>query len=422
MSVCEYENVKYAVPPPPTAQSIVDSRKKHQQELIAMIKEQEVFAKQNPAGYRSRVKRMAWLGYGYIFGVLIGTFLLIAGVIWLAITAHFSGGIAKLVLLLGIFALAILRSLWVRLMPPAGVELKRGDAPRLFEEIDNISKSLDSIKVEKLLIDGDVNASAIQLPRFGAFGPVRNYLTIGMPLLLCLTPDEFRFVVAHEFGHFSGKHGKFGAWIYRLNRTWANLQENVGSHAGAWVLSSFFSWFEPRFAATTFVLRREQEYEADKVAIGLTSPMAGADALMRLHYIEPHLQKHFWEPLAERVKTDPTPPADALVQMSVVAGGSVGPEFIKERLAVAFRSQTDYDDTHPSLTDRLRAMGLDGGASLARYSTDLSKELSETAAGRFLGQHQRPVLERVSGELTRNLTGNWTQAHQEYREQVRRLE
>ena len=71
------------------------------------------------------------------------------------------------------------------------------------------------------IIDDEFNACIVQIPRFGLFGGARNYLVIGLPLMQTLTVEQFAAVLAHEYGHLSGAHGHFSAWIYRLRVTWS---------------------------------------------------------------------------------------------------------------------------------------------------------------------------------------------------------
>src|SRR5207249_200161 len=113
-----------------------------------------------------------------------------------------------------------------------------------------------------VLLTDDFNAAAAQRPRLGIFGWQENYLLLGLPLMLALTPGQFRSVVAHELGHLSGNHGKFGGWIYRINRTWEQLVERM-TQSRSWVsgiFTKFFGWYMPFFEAYSFVLRRQQEY------------------------------------------------------------------------------------------------------------------------------------------------------------------
>lgn len=401
-----------------TAQQIVANQKEREEKFIALIKRQEILAAENPEGYKRRVVALAWLGYGYILFVLLMTVLTFVGMIWLMMNAHVGAGGAKLLLLLGLVFVGIVRSLWVRLQPPEGVALDPKNAPKLIEEVKRISDKLDAIKIDRILINDEANAAAIQIPRFGVFGPSRNYLLIGVPLLLSLSPDEFRFVVAHEFGHFSGQHGKFGCWVYRLNRTWEMLQINLQSHASSKIIfGQFFNWFEPVFAATTFVLRRANEYEADKIGAELAGRDAACAALLRIQYVGPHIQEKFWEPLFSRSTKENSPPENIMTDLAHFARGSIETEFIRKRLEEALKEKTDYGDTHPCLTDRLRAMGISSENVDSRYSATLSEPLTDTAAHAFCGEGMSAILESVNREVLSGIKDIWTKTHRQYQAQ-----
>jgi hypothetical protein len=76
----------------------------------------------------------------------------------------------------------IARSLWIKVEPPLGIELKPGEAPKLDELIAETRTAVDGPKVHTILVDGDLNASVVQVARFGVFGGQHNYLVLGLPL------------------------------------------------------------------------------------------------------------------------------------------------------------------------------------------------------------------------------------------------
>jgi len=401
-----------------TPKQLAAMRKEQRAAFIALVQRQEVLAKKSPAAYKGRVKALAWLGYGYIVFVLVIAIALIAGICWLAYTSRSGTGIVRLLIILVIFCFAILRSLWVRIPAPAGIEITRQDAPKLFDEIDRISSKLDAIKIHRVLVDDEFNAAAIQIPRFGIFGLPKNYLVLGVPLLLSLSPDEFRAIVAHEFGHFSGQHGKFGCWVYRLNQTWVSLQANLRNHRiGGIVFGTFFNWFEPLFAATTFVLRRENEYEADRISAQVAGAENSGVALMRCQYASPHIQERFWAPMGERIKSEPTPPSNMMAELANCARGAVEPEFVQVRLEQALKSKTDDDDTHPCLRDRLEALGFSVENLEARYSVALTQPLPDTAANFFVGSGMESIMGRVNQTLISTITEGWAESHAAYQGQ-----
>src|SRR3954453_1077430 len=182
-----------------------------------LVERLESRAQADPKGYRRKVVRFAALGYAYIATALSVLLVLAAAVIYLGI--HHPAPLLKLLLPIGALAVVILRSLAVRIDLPEGIPLSRAEAPALFNAIDAATHSVRGPSLHALLVDSDMNAGVVQVPRLGIFGS-RNYLVTGLPLLQALTPTEFRAVLAHELAHLSRRHGRLGVWIYRVRATW----------------------------------------------------------------------------------------------------------------------------------------------------------------------------------------------------------
>jgi len=81
------------------------------------------------------------------------------------------------------------------------------------------------------LITDDFNAAVVQIPRLGLLGWYRNTLLIGLPLMKALTRQQLAAVLAHEFGHLAGGHGRLGNWVYRLRFGWARLAQGAARPA-----------------------------------------------------------------------------------------------------------------------------------------------------------------------------------------------
>ena len=233
------------------------------------------------------------LGYGYLGLVLVVALALTVGVVLFIVHGGRGAGTFKIALVLIIFLFGILRSLWVKIEGPQGLPLSKERAPELWREVETIADRLNAPRPDQILLDEDFNASASQWPRFGVFGGYRSALSLGLPLLAGLSPDEARGVIAHEFGHFSGKHGRFGVWIYRVNATWQQMLINLGNSI---VFTTFIQWFQPRFAATSFAIRRQHEYEADRAAAEIVGAPTVAATLSRLDALGEHQHRVFWEP------------------------------------------------------------------------------------------------------------------------------
>ena len=148
---------------------------------------------------------------------------------------RFRFGLVLLLLAAGSLLWVSLRALWVRIAPPEGEEITALDAPELFQALERIRRKVKGPAIHHVLLSDEFNASIQQIPRYGLFGGGTNHLVIGLPLLMALDRGRFLSVLAHEYGHLRGDHGRFGAWIYRtrwswmqLNRTWATIPAWLG--------------------------------------------------------------------------------------------------------------------------------------------------------------------------------------------------
>jgi Zn-dependent protease with chaperone function len=371
-----------------------------------LVRRLEVEARGEPRTYRIRVLALAALGYAYIGGILLVAFGGIGAALALAFAGHPLA--IKAALPLGVLALLLVRSLPVKLEPPEGIELSEAGARELFRLIEDLRREIGAPRIHRVLVDGALNACVAQIPRLGPLGPARNYLVVGLPLLQALSPDEFRAVVAHELGHVSRRHGRFSAWIYRIRQTWARLLETLEADRH-WLFRRFFRWYSPYFSACTFVLAREHEYEADAAAAETAGRGVAASALARLALVDRYLGERYWPAIyaeAEAVASPTGRPFAGLADAFRSAGTADG-------LARFCRSvqteETGTADTHPCLSDRLRALGVESSVALR----DAQLPAAVSAATRFLGEAHGPLVERFDEEWLDGISDWWAAEHDE---------
>src|SRR2546426_8189058 len=182
--------------------------------FATMVRTLEQRARQHPKLYRLQVAALASLGYLYVFGVLVLVLGLIVALVYLALTVGGGGILAKLLIPLCGLAYVLLRSLWIRVPSLEGIPLPAERFPTLAAAIARIRSQVDAPRFRRVLLDGAFNATVAQRPRFGLLGPSVSDLVIGLPLMQALSPQEFDAVLAHEIGHVSRQHGRFGHWIY----------------------------------------------------------------------------------------------------------------------------------------------------------------------------------------------------------------
>jgi Zn-dependent protease with chaperone function len=384
----------------------------------ALVRRLDGEARQNPGRYRLRVGLLAALGYLYILGALLVIAGAAAAVVFAIVESH-TVVLGKLLIPLIALALIVFRALGVRIPPPEGIRLDRSTAPGLWRLVDDVRGRVNGPRVHQLLLDGNLNAGVVQIPRFGLIGPSRNYLTVGLPLMQALTPEEFTAVIAHEFGHLSNSHGRFGSFIYRIRATWGRLLEalEVNRHWGQFLFNRFFGWYAPYFSAYSFALVRAHEYEADQAASEAAGPRAAATALAALTVADRYLGDTYWPGVYSRSRTDPQPPATAFSGMAAgLAEARVGEERVGW-LEKALRERADTADTHPSLSDRLTALGVVPPATIIGAQNGVP----ETAAQRFFGAGEPALAQQLDRQWCESVASYWAEDHDQHGQAQRRL-
>jgi Zn-dependent protease with chaperone function len=328
--------------------------------FAALVSRLDEFARRSPASYQLRVVLLGLLGYGYIFLAVAIIATVVAGVVYMVTVANPSLGLqllVKLALPLALVGFAVLRALNVSFPVPDGLPINRTEAPRLFALLDELASSLDAPPSDAVLATPDFNASVVEVPRLGIFGWSRHYLLLGLPLLSALTPAQVRAVLAHELGHQSRRHGRVGAWIYRIRTTWTQILNRLHKRGrSALLFTKFFEWYSPYFAAYSFVLARQHEYEADRRAAELTSPADLGEALINLDTKHRYLDSILWPRVGRLVAERDQPPESVHTGLARRIAAPLPATHAGRYLTGAMGEDTGLLDTHPALRDRLAAI------------------------------------------------------------------
>ena len=378
----------------------------NQEQFESLVARLERESARNPAFYRLRLGALAVLGYAYIGVVALLLIGLFAGFVLFALRG---GALILIFKKVGVVLIALIglvaRSMWVRFEPPVGRNLRRVEAPELFAFIDDVRTQVGAPKAHRVLITNNFNAAVVQLPRLGILGWQKNYLLLGLPLMQGLTLGEFKAVIAHEFGHLCGAHGKFGAWIYRLRTGWSRLSQALtgDEHWGSFLFVPFFRWFGPLFAGYSFVQARQQEYEADRVSAEVAGRATAAAALIRVNEQGEFLDSKYWREVFRRADVDPHPLARPFTSMRIELTKAREETDAATFLGEAIKRRTSYSDTHPSLSDRLKAL---------HQAPRLPEALTVSAAQELLGPMEEVLAEEFDAEWQKSVTRWWKDRHQ----------
>jgi Zn-dependent protease with chaperone function len=368
----------------------------------ALIERLQTQAREAPQAYRTRVALLAALGYAALGSILlVAVGLPLAIVVAVLVSGREFDPMLLLVLLpQAVFAAMVVRALWLRFDAPSGYRLVPGDAPALEAEIERLRLAAGAPPLEAVVIDSDLNAGAASMPRLLGLLGYRHYLVIGLPLMRLLDAAELSAVIAHEFGHFRGGHGRFSGWIYRVRLGWFRLVDGMARSGSAMarVFVKFFEWYAPYFNAYSFVLAREDEYEADAVSARVAGEAARVSALIRLEHASQWLLRRFLPKMQARMRSQPQPPAH--YNALIAAALREAPPIDIPRLLVSATRENDLEDTHPTLPQRVAAV--DAAATL---------RVQDTPAVSLLGDALSRIERALDGLWREEWKKPWVAAH-----------
>lgn len=363
------------------------------EQYLSLIQTLEESAKNSPRSYRLKVLMLTGLGYGYFVGLII---LLLIPVVTIPIAVIAAPEeFLRIALVLGKFVWIILpgiglyfgflgsaiRSVTAKVPDPEGREIFKKDAPELFEFIQKTCSDLRASRPKRVLITDSFNAAIATMPRIGIFGR-KVILLVGLPLMKTLSPEQFESVIVHEIGHISGKHGAFTKWAYQMREAWGRLidsQEAIDHKFGD-LYKRFVNWFFPYFNGYSFVLMREHEKDADREAANLIGVRPFGEALIRMETKGRELAEEFWVQIHnENLSSEE--PSERLFSRMLGSLSSTNLQSATTNLVKAVAVPTDFEDTHPSLSERLRLIGYWPDGELPQ----LPGPIEIDAATKFLG-------------------------------------
>lgn len=373
-----------------------------QADFVHMVRMSEQASAQDSGAYRRSVAAFAALGYAWVLGCLLLAGGLVAWLVPQLLNGRFRFGLMWALAAALALLWASLRALWVRFDAPEGVPLTAREAPALFDALERIRKKIHGPPIHAVYLDGAFNASIRQTPRWGLLGGAVNTLTLGLPLLMSLDKPRLLAVLAHEYGHLRGDHGRFAAWIYRTRLSWLRLHDSMRDDTGlaATATQAFLKWYFPRFAAKTFALARQDEYEADRIAGRLLGHEVAAAALVEIEVKSAWLQEQFWAGHL-RTAANAALPVGPYPSMRAQLALAPEPGFARTSLRQALARVSDLDDTHPSLRDRVAALG--GQPVLPAWSRRSALSLLGADAERWIAH--------FDNQWCKDHAGDWKQHH-----------
>jgi Zn-dependent protease with chaperone function len=398
-------------------------------QYVSLIQRLEKFAAERRGAYHFRILLLIVLGYAYFVGLivlfalpipLVGILIFLAPEAVLRILFYtvklWWAVIPGLGLYFGFIGSAI-RSITAKVPDPPGRDLLPGEAPKLYEFVENTCDTLKAARPARIIVNDEFNAAVAAMPRFGIFGR-KILLIIGLPLMKAISPEQLKAALAHEIGHISGRHGVFTKWAYQMREAWGRLidSQEAANHKFASLYRGFVNWFFPYFTAYSFVLMREHEKDADQDAVRLTAVESLGEALILLETKGRHIDEVFWREIHEENLAKETP-AEKLFSRMLESLNEVNSELASVALSKAMSVPTDFSDSHPSLAERLQLIGYPLENGLPRQP----KPAAADAATYFLNDGGRSLAAEYDRAWDEQATKDWKNRHLHFQESHKRI-
>jgi Zn-dependent protease with chaperone function len=402
-----------------------------QEEVDARIRRLEPFAKSRPQRCLTYAAMVAALGYATIAAsIVVGAALLAGSILTLRYPNIWTGSLAVGSLLV---LVSLIKALWIEFPTPKGLRLEPGQTPELQLSICQIRTKLGGPRIQDIYLTRDYNAAIVQNPRFGIFGGQRNYLVLGVSMLCALPPEEFQGILAHEFGHLAGNHGRFSGWLYRARQTWVGVSNNLATAAGSrrgsglirlvvllWARAGerFLRWYIPLLDSYAYIVSRMHEVSADRAAAGLVGATVHSRALTRMKLRGRFLAERFWAPVWQSAKLQPVPDPGMFLKMSAAIRAEIPVSDTREFFVRALLEQTQPRDTHPCFYERLVAVGNSiprplGDAPLPDIAVTAAQSFEVSAAQTLLGERYKAALEFCESNWSKETGENWKKVFSE---------
>ncbi|MGC4982150.1 M48 family metallopeptidase [Streptomyces sp. DT193] len=193
--------------------------------------------------------------------------------------ARFEGMIIAVTVLL---AVVILRGMFTFLRAGRfgpvdhGVAVDPDDQPELWAQVRAAAEVAGERPPDELYLVDEVNAGVGEQSRLLGLLPGRRRMILGLPLLAGLTVPRLRAVLAHEFGHYSHRDGRFGALTMRGRKAVLHTVQmfQEGSTSLHQAIGGLYVGYAHMFLCTSQSVARDQEFAADRMA----AEHAGRDA------------------------------------------------------------------------------------------------------------------------------------------------
>lgn len=267
---------------------------------------------------------------------------------------------------------------------PDGVMLERASAGSLHRLIERTATQFGGVAVHSVWVTGGMNAAVLQRPRWGLVGPMQTHFMIGLPLIHSVSDRQFPAILAHEFGHLVCQRQGLAAWECHVRAWWFRAIDRCIDDLP--MLAGVLERCTAGYLDRARYLARLEEFEADLVAAQAVGAGLVAETLVEVAIKERYLSEDYWLQVLAQNAAEPSQPMRPYRDMGLgMAAGFRRTVHHRALRASMASAEICIEDPHPSLSERLLALGIlpdevvvEEGEAAARHLSLMLPDLAST--------------------------------------------
>lgn len=360
-------------------------------------------------------------GYGFI-----AFFPIMSLILFIMLFGNISGasGIIDWILVLlhiAILALVSITSFFMastQFQPPSGVELNWEKPDKLIDEMLLLTERYSCRAFDNVIFTAEYSIKIIQTPRYSIPVFTHTTLSIGLPTLLCLSPDHFKGTLARAIGQYSGQYDHLTNWIFRSTLNWRHYRQAYknGTTYFHKFIYYFFSIYCPLSEAINYFAIRKDELQSDHYVLDVINDN-DVVAMISANIVNPEfLDTKFWPKIQSMARKNPMSPEFLPYDSMANALAKALNYSDKERwLKTAYSASIDYSHTLPGLRDRMYGLGHEEIIVPSKFSFNAARHyLGDDYTNEVISTMDQIWLQRL--QLALNVVKEISKPHQTYTE------
>ncbi len=308
-------------------------------------------------------------------------------------------------------------SLWrLRVGAPSGEPLTEQQVPALYAAVDEIRTAFKAPAINDIHLSDEAGLTVHRVPRTGYPFMYRHVLVVGMPVLHCMSLEQFKCLLAGCIGELSSVRTDAAGWITQTARSWHLFHAAV---AGKWtpaalLYRAFLAWYAPLLDLVVSHLDGGHRLQRDHYALEVANDDLVVEMIAGEIVMKRFLQEIYWPTVYRTTEHSSTPNFKVYRNMESVFRHRISADDIQVWVRDAFVGKWLSDDSDPGLKARLREVG--------HSDIHYTRPDAACAATTLLGASYQWIVDRCDVRWAEEHREEWAERHIKTQRQYGRLD